>query len=53
MLARKSNRLLAGSPASPADADLRTALGVPNGTSLHDWMTEFVASLGLPTNLTP
>ena len=37
--------------ADAAFADLRTAMGVPNGTSLHDWMTEFVASLGLPTNL--
>lgn len=37
--------------ADAAFADLRTALHVPEGQELHDWMTRFVAGLGLPTTL--
>ena len=37
--------------ADQAYADLRKAMAVPAGMDLHDWMTEFVKSLGLPTTL--
>lgn len=37
--------------ADGAYADLRAAANVPDGRELHDWMTDFVAGLGLPTSL--
>lgn len=37
--------------ADAAYADLRDAMNVPAGQELHDWMTGFVSSLGLPTGL--
>ena len=37
--------------ADAAYADLRDAMNVPEGQELHDWMTGFVSSLGLPTGL--
>jgi len=37
--------------ADEAYADLQGVLGVPNGIDLHDWMTDFVSGLGLPTTL--
>ena len=37
--------------ASAAYADLATALRVPDGMDLDEWMTGFVAGLGLPTTL--
>lgn len=37
--------------AEPAYADLRATMAVPDGQRLHGWMTDFVASIGLPTTL--
>ena len=37
--------------ADAAYSDLREAMNVPVGQELHEWMTEFVAKLGLPTSL--
>ena len=37
--------------ADAAYSDLRVAMDVADGQSLHDWMSDFVASLGLPTTL--
>ena len=37
--------------ATGALADLRHAAGVPENTEFHDWMHQFVESLGLPTKL--
>lgn len=37
--------------ADAAYADLRDAMNVPEGQGLPDWMTQFVAGLGLPTRL--
>ena len=37
--------------ADAAFADLRRAMDVPAGRDLHDWMTDFVRKIGLPTRL--
>jgi len=37
--------------ADAAYADLRTAMNIPDSVELHDWMTGFVADIGLPTTL--
>jgi len=37
--------------ADAAYADLGAAMHVPAGKELHDWMTGFVAGIGLPTSL--
>lgn len=37
--------------ADAAYADIRNAINVPDEQELHDWMTQFVSSLGLPTGL--
>ena len=37
--------------AKAAYADLADAMGVADGIALHDWMTDFVAGIGLPTTL--
>ena len=37
--------------ADTAYADLGAAMNVPAGKELHDWMTGFVAGIGLPTTL--
>ena len=37
--------------AKAAYADLTDAMGVADSIALHDWMTDFVAGIGLPTTL--